>query len=154
MDTLAQRMQKALDAKSATHNKVFTQADLARHCGVKGPSVSDWFTGETKKLKSETLLLAADFLEVSPQWLATGRPPMLAGEVVYSDKSTSQSPSFAGAQSGVQLAHPVSYHLVSHELPKLSRENFLKSTEVPESFSAELFDDAMSPKYPKGTVFV
>lgn len=52
------------------------QADLARACKVKPPSVHAWFSGETKKLQAMPLLDAAEFLNVSPRWLATGRGPM------------------------------------------------------------------------------
>ena len=51
-------------------------ADLARACGVKPPSVSNWLSGKTKELKGETLLRAAAFLEVNPEWLAYGSGPV------------------------------------------------------------------------------
>lgn len=46
------------------------QADLARHCGVKPPSVAEWRSGKTKELTGSNLLLAADFFKVSPKWLS------------------------------------------------------------------------------------
>lgn len=49
------------------------QAALARYCGVKSPSVADWASGKTKTLEGENLLKAADFFEVEPLWLASGR---------------------------------------------------------------------------------
>jgi hypothetical protein len=56
------------------------KAALAKHCGVKAPSVSDWISGETKTLEGDNLLRAADFLGVNPKWLASGKGPMLRGE--------------------------------------------------------------------------
>ncbi|MCX8018395.1 MAG: helix-turn-helix domain-containing protein, partial [Rhodocyclaceae bacterium] len=53
-----------------------TRAGLARACGVKPPSVSDWLNGRTKRLEGAHLLRAAAFLEVNPEWLATGSGPM------------------------------------------------------------------------------
>jgi transcriptional regulator with XRE-family HTH domain len=72
MSTLAERLQRALDAM----NPPGSQADLARACGKKGPSVSDWFRGETKSLKADSAILAADFLNVRPRWLIDGTGPM------------------------------------------------------------------------------
>jgi transcriptional regulator with XRE-family HTH domain len=66
MSTLAERLELALknaDKKSA---------DLARACEVKPPSVSDWLSGKTKKMEGANLLMAAEFLNVEPWWLATG----------------------------------------------------------------------------------
>ena len=65
--TLAERLHQAL-----AHLPGATQADLARHCGVRGPSVSNWFTGESKTLKADSLRRAAAFLKVDRDWLATG----------------------------------------------------------------------------------
>lgn len=70
MSTLATRLQVSLAEKAGA-----TQADLARHCDVAGPSVSNWFTGETKKLKADSLRLAAEFLGVNRDWLETGKGP-------------------------------------------------------------------------------
>jgi transcriptional regulator with XRE-family HTH domain len=50
----------------------YTQAGLARACGIATPSVSDWLSGKTKRIEGENLLRAAKFLNVSPWWLATG----------------------------------------------------------------------------------
>lgn len=53
------------------------QADLARACGVKPPSVHGWLSGKAKFLRGENLLKAAETLGVSQQWLATGSGPMV-----------------------------------------------------------------------------
>lgn len=49
---------------------------LADYCGVKPPSVNDWFTGKTKSLKGSSLIKAAEYLNVREQWLADGNGPM------------------------------------------------------------------------------
>jgi len=72
MSTLADRLRKAL--AEATPPR--TQAELARACGLKGPSVSNWVTGTTQTLKAESAILAADFLGVRPRWLIEGVGPM------------------------------------------------------------------------------
>jgi len=51
-------------------------ADLARACGIKQPSVSDWLSRRTKQINGANLLAAAELLNVNPWWLATGAGPM------------------------------------------------------------------------------
>lgn len=53
-----------------------SQAALARACGIKQPSVSDWLSGRTKRLEGANLLAAARLLNVAPDWLSTGRGSM------------------------------------------------------------------------------
>ena len=49
------------------------KSELARRCGVTPGAVTQWLTGDTKSLKGDTLLKIATALNVSPQWLSTGR---------------------------------------------------------------------------------
>lgn len=75
MSTLADRLTRALDAK-AQGDAGASQAGLARYCKAKGPSVSDWFSGKTKTLKAQSLVMAAEYLGVRPRWLLDGNGPM------------------------------------------------------------------------------
>lgn len=77
MNTLRERLALALAKKRGG-----SQAGLARACQVKGPSVSGWFSGETKTLKASSLLAAARYLGVSATWLESGLGPMYADEAV------------------------------------------------------------------------
>jgi len=52
------------------------QVDLARACGVSGPTVNDWLSGKTQTIKGPYLLACARYLGVSADWLATGKGPM------------------------------------------------------------------------------
>ena len=70
--TLAERITTAMERSG------ITQAELARACGVKPPSVNGWLSGKSKFLRGENLLKAAAVLGVSQQWLATGEGPMAA----------------------------------------------------------------------------
>lgn len=65
--TLAERLQRALDAAK------MKPSALARACGVKQPSVSDWLTGRTMTMKADKLRLAAAALDVDRDWLETGK---------------------------------------------------------------------------------
>lgn len=67
MSTLRERLALALAKKRGG-----SQAELARACGVSSASVADWFSGQTKSLKSASLLAAARYLRVRPEWLQTG----------------------------------------------------------------------------------
>ena len=61
--------------RSARHAKGLTQQELADKIGVKRASVTQWETGATKSIESTNLLAAAKALDVSPEWLSTGRGP-------------------------------------------------------------------------------
>ncbi|WP_197328698.1 LexA family transcriptional regulator [Ralstonia syzygii] len=74
---LSERLQLAMKEAGVS------QAELARACGVKPPSVHGWLSGKSKFLRGENLLAAARALNVSQEWLATGKGPMrleLGGE--------------------------------------------------------------------------
>lgn len=49
---------------------------LARACGVSPTSVNDWTSGKTQMPTADLIFPAARFLNVSAEWLATGRGPM------------------------------------------------------------------------------
>ena len=65
-----------------------SQADLARACGVKPPSIHGWLSGKSKFLRGENLLSAAAALGVSQKWLATGLGAMIAEPPTLSEPST------------------------------------------------------------------
>lgn len=67
MSTLSERLKIALSGPPRK-----TQAALAKACGIKPPSVSDWMTGKTQSIEGKNLVRAAAFLGVNPKWLATG----------------------------------------------------------------------------------
>lgn len=67
MRTLKERLQWALSQKPGA-----TQADLARACKVRAPSVAGWFSGRTKTLKAHSLRAASAYLGVNMDWLSDG----------------------------------------------------------------------------------
>jgi hypothetical protein len=89
MDSLNARLRAAMSGPPKV-----TQAALAKACGVRQPSVSDWLSGRTRSLDSNHLIAASRFLRVSPEWLATGRGEMRSGE-----GRAKNSPSGLGGQS-------------------------------------------------------
>lgn len=62
--------------KTAMQAAGLSQAELARRCGVKPPSVNGWLSGKAKFLRGENLLAAAQALGISQHWLATGKGEM------------------------------------------------------------------------------
>jgi phage repressor protein C with HTH and peptisase S24 domain len=74
MSSLADRLRRAM-----AHAEI-NQAELARRCHVKQPSVYGWLSGKSKFLRGENLLAAAGALGVSQQWLATGHGNMVPSQ--------------------------------------------------------------------------
>lgn len=68
--TLAERLKLALDLSGKS------QRALAIYCGVSTAAVTFWFNGTTRTLSSENAAKAAAFLNVSLEWLTTGRGEM------------------------------------------------------------------------------
>lgn len=89
MSSLSQRIESRLKKLS------MSPAQLAREVKVKPPSVSAWLSGDTKTIKGENLLRAAQVLQCSPQWLATGLGP--------------SDPSAAGSTAHLARDETVSY---------------------------------------------
>lgn len=73
---LSERLRQAMDDAGVS------QAELARACGVKPPSVHGWLSGKAKFLRGENLLTAARVLRVSQDWLATGKGPKNPAELM------------------------------------------------------------------------
>lgn len=70
MSTLKERMEElAVDQPRGW------QADLARHCGIKPPSVNGWLKGTSLTIEGDHLFKAAEFFGVVPAWLSSGALP-------------------------------------------------------------------------------
>jgi len=81
--------------KSPDPRERVSRAALARAAGVKQPSVTDWFKGRTVSLKGDTLLRAAKYLRVRPEWLESGAGPMtLSAAEAESDRLTDHRPAW------------------------------------------------------------
>lgn len=59
-------------AEAMRRHPGLSQADVARACGVKTPSVTDWLNGKTKSLKPEPARRGAVLFGCDQNWLATG----------------------------------------------------------------------------------
>lgn len=76
MDTWNARITIARNAKGWTKSK------LASEVGVSNPTVSDWESGEIKKIEADNLLKICDALQIRPRWLQYGEGSM---NEMYSD---------------------------------------------------------------------
>lgn len=65
--TLQQRLAIAMD-----RHPNLTHAELARQCHVKAPSVSAWFSGQTKSLGAAAARRAAEVFGCDQNWLGSG----------------------------------------------------------------------------------
>lgn len=68
MSTMAERIKQARTRAELSHQK------LAEKVGVSRAAVAQWESGDTKGLRPDNLVAAADALGVSIRWLATGEP--------------------------------------------------------------------------------
>lgn len=66
MSTMAQRIKQARTRAGFSHQK------LGEKVGVSRAAVAQWESGDTKGLRPDNLVAAADALRVSIRWLATG----------------------------------------------------------------------------------
>lgn len=74
MPTLGDRLRELIrEAEQAGQKAV--KSELASACKVKKASVSGWLSGESKSMKPENLVAAADHFKVEIRWLAIGAPP-------------------------------------------------------------------------------
>lgn len=75
MNTLQDRLAIAMQGSPPV-----SAADLARACGVRPASVSEWINGPTKSLRGPNAIKAAKCLGVNVEWLSTGNGPMRSGD--------------------------------------------------------------------------
>lgn len=104
MNTLSERIRWVMQHFS------LTQAELARICGIKQPSVNRWVSGATETINSESALRLCERYPINLQWLISGvGEPLFKGEGI-----SSIQPSSAYSQRAVRL-----FHLVAQTDPRL-----------------------------------
>lgn len=58
--------------KAARERRGMTKSDFAKAVGVSAPTVTDWESGEIKKIDGENLLRACRVLATDPSWIMFG----------------------------------------------------------------------------------
>lgn len=71
MTSLAERLNEAFTKAKKTQPHL-TKAQLAKHCGVRPSTVTDWFKGTTRSISGNDGLKVAELLGVSATWLIAG----------------------------------------------------------------------------------
>lgn len=71
--------------KSAREEAGLRPTDIAKEVGVSNATVSDWESGEIKKLEGENLLKVCNFLNISPNWLIFGKGDMVQSALTDDD---------------------------------------------------------------------
>lgn len=107
LKTLADRLKHAM-----TGPPKVTSAALARACGIKPPSVSNWLSGKSTAMEGKNLVAAAKLLKVRADWLATGVGPMRD----MSDFRVTESDLSGSLVSPLNLMARASY--LVHNLPE------------------------------------
>lgn len=92
MSTYGSRLQAALERKKAS------KTDLAKAMGRTPQAVGQVINGTTKALTAENNSLAAIYLGVNPDWLATGEGEMVVAgrQVEASNVTTMPAPALRG----------------------------------------------------------
>ena len=108
MSTLRARIEEAMRRRPD-----LSQADIARACGVKTPSVSDWLNGKTKSLRPEVSRRGSILFGCDQNWLATG-----VGTPNWADIST--APTLAPAGPSLAEALPVVFAALA-QIPRAQR---------------------------------
>ena len=68
-NTLSERVKACMAAIG------YNNEQLAKACDVSAPTAYHWASGKTKAIKAEPLMRAAKLFGVTPEWLASGKPP-------------------------------------------------------------------------------
>jgi len=73
--------------KHARKRRGFSQVELAKKAGVKQASISDLERGKSRAFRGVTLINVAKVLNVSAEWLSTGKTAMEKQDVPLSDQA-------------------------------------------------------------------
>lgn len=119
MSTLQDRLKEALADAG------ISQSELARRVKTTRGAVSFWFTGATRELTAENLVLAASALSVNPVWLATGKGPK-------TQDAASSSPDFDNNVAPASIG--------SRRIPLINYVQAGELTEIGAAFSGEALE--------------
>ncbi len=68
MDTWQARLKHAIEVRAVT------KVALAKHVGIKAPSVSAWLSSKSKTMSAEHGIAVCEFLGITQEWLKTHTP--------------------------------------------------------------------------------
>ena len=122
------------------------QADLARACDVKPPSVADWLSGKSKTMGGENLLNAAAFFYVNPTWLAAGKGMKEAYGGYHASEVVGRVPLISW------MAAERWRDVVDNSSPCNDATEWVKTTITVNryTYALRVQSDSMEPKFPNG----
>lgn len=109
--TLAERLTLALSASN------LRKSDIARSCSISPASVSDWFSGKSKSIKSINLPKVAKLLGVSSTWLATGIGPIKPSDVLAAEDTYDKIDWVGIPEYKIRFAAEIDENSTLEELP-------------------------------------
>lgn len=125
--------------KDARRNKGLTQTELGQRLGLTHSAVSLWESGGNQNLRPHNLFALAKELEVSPEWLVTGRTMKQSG-------LSAPTPEFVALRAAVDRVGTEGDLAVSYDLAPFGlRSEWLKERQIdPErALVIEARDDSM-----------
>ena len=147
MSTLSERLKFAIEKADVS------KSDLAKACGVKPASVSDWLSGKSKSMRAPVAQKAAEFLNVNLVWLSTGEgTPETGSNVSTARLKLKKIPLITFAQAGFltdngQLRDPNlciehgDYILVDGDMPN-------------GTIAVTIEGDSMEPEFKEGDIIL
>jgi len=126
---------------------------LADYCGVKAPSVNAWFSGDTKSLKGENLVKAAEYLNVEPKWLAEGIGPK-ERQTASTDENTQPGPAMRAPVPLISWVQAGDWASVIDNFQPGDAEEWLPVPKKhgPRAFALRVRGVSMEPKYRDGSI--
>lgn len=121
-------------AEAMRRHPKLSQADIARACGVKTPSVADWLNGKTKSLAPKPARLAAALFGCDQNWIGSG--------IGLPNWLDSQHPS-GGADAGGGVARDLSLSRFD-DVPTITLGTNMNWNNLPPLFKLAVTDTALS----------
>lgn len=133
MSTLAERITEAL-LEAREKDPTVTKSGLARFCGVRPSTVTDWVNGKSESIRGEAANKAAEYLSVSTRWLISGKGEKHSSAVIAFDSVEEVAdnedlvtiPEFS-ATCGAGPGHEVYFDEVADSAPAVYRRSWFQA---------------------------
>lgn len=135
------RLQHAMNLRN-----VRLKTEVANAAGVSASAVSQWFKGDTKSLKADSILALAKFLRVQVEWLKDGIGPMEGdANVRAAEVGMRRIPLISSVQAGLMN------EAITPLPPGVAFEYLLTDLDLSQSaFALEVEGRSMEPEFKEG----
>lgn len=149
MKTWHERLRHALEQRN------MRPKDLSDKVKVKPASVSDWLSGETKKIEGENLIRVCDALNINAKWLIfgigdsglnfTANQDLANYTLIDSDQQITSVPLLSWVQAGDFM----------EAIEDFTGERIATDAKVNKSsYALRVVGDSMMPVFPPGTILI